>query len=80
MDKHFDNWKNEEKEFCSKAGSVEIQILYIMQDVGSNIDTFIEMLKSHDKDYREVDMNKMINKLSSIRTYIRHLKGERNRF
>ena len=76
MDEKFENWKAVNKEFCDKANEYEIQCLYATTLIINELRTFKRNQENFTNKGSEVDINKIINRLSSIRSHLRYLKKD----
>lgn len=75
MDKKFEAWKQQNEAFCKKAGISEVQMLYVLENAIASILNFRCKIQCLSRDYSEADINIVINNLSTLRTFIRELKG-----
>lgn len=76
MDENFENWKSKNKAFCEQATVIQQQMLYITEGVMLNLNDFRNDLKNLRQKHKEIDINRIINKMGSIRTFIRHSQGQ----
>lgn len=69
MDKKFEKWTAENKDFCEKADTYQIQVLYISSRIQEDIEVFIDRQECFDKTLRTMsyaDKFKILTRIKEL--------------